>query len=60
MAEFRRWKVDFDQNSSGLVDRRPVADPPGYMSSLKGVVREPSRAEPSRAKPSCLLRSSQS
>ena len=45
MAEFRRWKVDFDQNTSGLVDKKPVADPPGYMSSLKGVVRATGRAE---------------
>lgn len=38
MADFRRWKVDFDQNSTGLVDRKPVPDPPGYMSQLRGVV----------------------
>lgn len=38
MADFRRWKLDFEPNTGGLVDKKPVPDPPGYMTSVKGVV----------------------
>ena len=33
MADFRKWKIDFDGNDSALVERRHVPDPPGYDSS---------------------------
>ena len=40
MAEFRKWRVDFDANESGTVDKRRVPDPPGYEASAgREVVR---------------------
>ena len=40
MAEFRKWRVEFDANESGLVDKRRVPDPPGYEASAgREVVR---------------------
>ncbi|KAK9842355.1 hypothetical protein WJX81_008162 [Elliptochloris bilobata] len=33
MAEFRKWRVDFDANETGVVDKRRVPDPPGYEAS---------------------------
>jgi len=33
MAEFRKWRVDFEPNEAGLVEKRRVADPPGYAPS---------------------------
>lgn len=31
MADFRRWKVNFD--GGGIVSRKPAAEPPGYRAS---------------------------
>ena len=33
MAAYKKWKLDFDNSDSALVDRKHVLDPPGFESS---------------------------
>lgn len=34
MAEFRQWRMEFESNDTGLVDRSHVPDPPGFDPSI--------------------------
>ncbi len=34
MAEFRQWRVEFESNDAGLVDKKHVPDPPGFDAAV--------------------------
>lgn len=49
MAEFRKWRIEFESNESGVVDRRRVPHPPGYEPSAGREVVRHDQPRPARA-----------